>query len=128
MTMHIIIKSWDSYIFLREKYVILLYTLPTGFMLKKSNTITFFGKIKWWKHYKRNILSWYYFDCNNNKTSKCKYVFKLYNHHFFRFYSECLLPELIDPQFPKRMLKSDIREPDRIKNSIKTNENKKKKI
>ncbi len=26
-----------------------------------------------------------------------------------------LLPEIIDPQFPKRMLKSDIREPDHIK-------------
>jgi len=50
------------------------------------------------------------------------------SYYFFRFYWECLLPELIDPQFPKRMLKSDIREPVRIKNNIETNEKKKKKI
>jgi len=29
-----------------------------------------------------------------------------------------LLPEIIDPQFPKRMLKSDIREPDHIKKKM----------
>jgi len=42
----------------------------------------------------------------------------------FRFYMKCLLPEIIDPQFPKRMLKSDIREPDHIKKKmiIKKNE------
>lgn len=31
---------------------------------------------------------------------------------------KCLLPEIIDPQFPKRLSKSDIREPDHIKNKL----------
>ncbi|CAI6377200.1 unnamed protein product [Macrosiphum euphorbiae] len=35
------------------------------------------------------------------------------------FYLECLLPEIINSQFPKRMLKSDILEPDRILEKIK---------
>lgn len=42
----------------------------------------------------------------------------LYVYYISRFYMECLLPEIIDPQFPKRMLKSDIRDPDRIKKNI----------
>ncbi|XP_060859260.1 uncharacterized protein LOC132936537 [Metopolophium dirhodum] len=35
-----------------------------------------------------------------------------------KFYMKSLLPEIIDPQFPKRMLKSDIREPDHIKKKM----------
>jgi len=27
---------------------------------------------------------------------------------------ECLLPEIVNPQFPQRMLKSDILDPERI--------------
>uniref|UniRef100_A0A2S2N9F1 YqaJ viral recombinase domain-containing protein n=1 Tax=Schizaphis graminum TaxID=13262 RepID=A0A2S2N9F1_SCHGA len=34
------------------------------------------------------------------------------------FYMKSLLPEIIDPQFPKRMMKSDIREPDHIKKKM----------
>lgn len=33
----------------------------------------------------------------------------------FRFYYECLLPELINPQYGKRLLKSDIKDPPFIK-------------
>jgi len=36
----------------------------------------------------------------------------------FRFYRECLLPEIVDPQFGKRLLKSDIREPIHIQKCI----------
>ncbi|XP_050066334.1 uncharacterized protein LOC126555452 [Aphis gossypii] len=40
------------------------------------------------------------------------------------FYLECLLPEIVDPLYGKRMLISDIREPEHILNA----QNKKKKI
>jgi len=41
---------------------------------------------------------------------------------------ECMLPEIIQPFFPIRMLKSDIREPARISDSINNyNQQKKKK-
>jgi len=33
----------------------------------------------------------------------------------FRFYMECLLPELINPQYCKRILINDIKEHDHIK-------------
>lgn len=33
---------------------------------------------------------------------------------YFRFYLNCLLPELIDPLYGKRILISDIRDPDDI--------------
>lgn len=42
---------------------------------------------------------------------------------YFRFYMECLLPELINPQYCKRLLISDIKEPDHINQQQK---NKKK--
>lgn len=42
----------------------------------------------------------------------------------FRFYMECLLPELINPQYCKRILINDIKEPDHIKKQ----QNKKNKI
>ncbi|CAI6350462.1 unnamed protein product [Macrosiphum euphorbiae] len=69
-------------------------------------------------------------------TSNWIHVEKIqYDNHFWEtkmakplqtFYLECLLPELIDPQFPKRLLKSDIREPVRIQNSIKNQEKKRR--
>lgn len=31
---------------------------------------------------------------------------------------ECMLPEIINPQYPKRLLKSDIKEPLRIMEEI----------
>lgn len=34
---------------------------------------------------------------------------------------ECLLPEIIDPLYPKWLLKSDIREPDYICKNINLN-------
>ncbi|XP_025415583.1 uncharacterized protein LOC112687212 [Sipha flava] len=46
-----------------------------------------------------------------------------YDHSFWKskmeeklktYYMKCLLPEIIDPMYPKRLLKSDIREPDYI--------------
>lgn len=40
---------------------------------------------------------------------------------YFRFYCECILPEIIDPQYGKRMLKSDIIEPDFILKAQKKN-------
>lgn len=33
---------------------------------------------------------------------------------FFRFYMDCLLPEIVEPLYGKRLLVSDIREPERI--------------
>lgn len=33
---------------------------------------------------------------------------------YFRFYLNCLLPELVDPLYGKRLLISDIRDPDDI--------------
>lgn len=36
----------------------------------------------------------------------------------FRFYEECLLREIVDPQYGKRLLKSDIIEPTHIKENI----------
>lgn len=33
---------------------------------------------------------------------------------FFRFYIDCLLPEIVEPLYGKRLLVSDIREPSRI--------------
>lgn len=38
---------------------------------------------------------------------------------FFRFYLECLLPEIIDPLFGKRLLITDIREPIHIEEAKK---------
>ncbi|XP_025407752.1 uncharacterized protein LOC112681685 [Sipha flava] len=35
------------------------------------------------------------------------------------FYNECLLPEIVNPLYPKRMLKADIRESEIIKNSLR---------
>lgn len=40
---------------------------------------------------------------------------------------ECILPEIVQPLYPKRMWKSDIREPERISNNILAYMNKKKK-
>ncbi|XP_050540727.1 uncharacterized protein LOC126905245 [Daktulosphaira vitifoliae] len=37
------------------------------------------------------------------------------------FYMECLLPEIVDPQFPKRLLKSDIKEPKKISKNTRKN-------
>lgn len=43
---------------------------------------------------------------------------------YIRFYMECLLPEIVNPQHPKRMLKSDIKEPERILKNIKNKKQK----
>ena len=48
----------------------------------------------------------------------------IYVFYYFRFYLECLLPEIVDPLYGKRLLISDIREPEHILNAQK----KKKKI
>lgn len=43
---------------------------------------------------------------------------KLYNKVYcmvFRFYTQCILPEIVDPLYGKRLLISDIREPTYIK-------------
>jgi len=37
---------------------------------------------------------------------------------FFSFYTECILPEIVDPLYGKRLLISDIREPTHIKEKI----------
>lgn len=37
---------------------------------------------------------------------------------YFRFYEECLLREIIDPQYSKRLLKSDIVDPVHIKENM----------
>jgi len=37
---------------------------------------------------------------------------------YFRFYEECLLREIIDPQYSKRLLKSDIVDPIHIKENM----------
>lgn len=39
---------------------------------------------------------------------------------YFRFYEECLLREIIDPQYSKRLLKSDIVDPVHIKKNMKS--------
>lgn len=46
----------------------------------------------------------------------------------YRFYEECLLREIVDPQYSKRQLKSDIIEPPHIIENIKIMKNKKNKI
>jgi len=53
------------------------------------------------------ILIFYYFIC-------------------FRFYLDCLLPEIIDPLYGKRLLISDIREPLHILNAQHQRQIKKK--
>jgi len=40
---------------------------------------------------------------------------------------ECILPKIVQPLYPKRTLKSDKREPERISNNILAYKNKKKK-
>lgn len=40
---------------------------------------------------------------------------------------DCLLPEIVDPLYPKKLLKDDIREPERIKQNILAHKDKKKK-
>jgi len=52
----------------------------------------------------------------------------LYVFYYFRFYLECLLPEIVDPLYGKRMLISDIREPEHILNAQKKNNNNKVKL
>lgn len=61
--------------------------------------------------------------------SKFKYIYYILGIHilgniiyyyiFFRFYIECLLPEIIDPLYGKRISISDIREPKHILNAQK---------
>lgn len=40
---------------------------------------------------------------------------------YFRFYLECLLPEIVDPLYGKRFELSDIREPEYIQEAQKKN-------
>lgn len=46
-----------------------------------------------------------------------------YNIIISRFYRECLLPEIVDLQFGKRLLKSDIRESLHIQKNISEKKN-----
>lgn len=46
---------------------------------------------------------------------------------YFRFYEECLLTEIVDSQYSKRLLKNDIIDPPHIKENIAKYIEKKKK-
>lgn len=55
-------------------------------------------------------------------TQKCKLfqhktliiMIKIINNLFFSFYTECILPEIVNPQYGKRLLIDDIKDPPHI--------------